>query len=175
MAVKIRMKKLGKAHQPFFRICAIDSRSPRDGRVIEELGHYDPMIRDTDARAILKSERIDYWLSVGAQPSDKVKVLIKKYGTEGTHLEQQKEALDRLGQKQRFTPMAVPKPAETPKDEEPAAAEPAADETPAEEPAAKSDETTAAETPTEEASAEDKSAESAEQPAEESKEKESSE
>ena len=96
MAVRIRMKKLGRKHRPFFRICAMDARTPRDGRVIEELGIYDPMVRETDARAILKAERIDYWLSVGAQPSDKVKVLIQKYGTAGTHRQQQEAALERL-------------------------------------------------------------------------------
>ena len=85
MAVRIRMKKMGRRHRPFFRICAMDGRSPRDGRVIEELGHYDPMVGNVDARAVLKAERIDYWLSVGAQPSDKVSVLIKKYGSNGTH------------------------------------------------------------------------------------------
>ncbi len=132
MAVKIRMKKMGKLHRQFFRICAIDSRAPRNGRVIEELGHYDPMVPDTDARAILKGERIDYWLGVGAQPSDKVKVLIKKYGTNGTHAEQQKVALERSSQKQRFTPMIVPKPVVKPKAEEKPADAPAADEPAAE-------------------------------------------
>ena len=84
MAVRIRMKKLGRKHRPFFRICAIDSRAPRDGKVIEELGHYDPLVKDTDARAILNGERIAYWLSVGALPSENVQVLIKKYG-QGRH------------------------------------------------------------------------------------------
>ena len=67
MAVRIRMKKMGRTHRPFFRICAMDQRSPRDGRVIEELGHYDPMCPETDARVTLKNDRIDYWLSVGAR------------------------------------------------------------------------------------------------------------
>ena len=87
---------MGRKHRPFFRICAVDSRNPRDGRVLEELGTYDPMVRDTDARALLKPERIAYWLGVGAQPSDKVRVLIKKYGASGTHVEQQKAARERL-------------------------------------------------------------------------------
>ena len=78
MAVRIRMKKLGRKHRPFFRICAMDSRKPRDGRAIEELGHYDPMVRDKSQRVTLNMERIDYWMSVGATPSDKVAVLIKK-------------------------------------------------------------------------------------------------
>jgi small subunit ribosomal protein S16 len=95
------MRKQGRRHRPFFRLCAVDARSPRDGRVLEELGTYDPMVPETDARAVLNGERIKYWLSVGAQPSDKVKVLIKKYGAEGTHLEQHKAALDRLAQRRR--------------------------------------------------------------------------
>lgn len=116
MAVRIRMKKLGRKKRPFFRICAVDSRCPRDGRVLEELGTYDPVLPETDARAILNGERIDYWLSVGAQPSVNVKVLIKKYGTEGTHLEQQKAALERL--KPQSRPVAISQPAAPAQDEE---------------------------------------------------------
>lgn len=107
MAVRIRMKRMGRTHRPFYRICATDSRSPRDGRVIEELGFYDPMVKETDARAILNGERVEYWLGVGAQPSDKVKVLIKKYGPKGTHIEAQKAALQRLAVKPAAPP-AVP-------------------------------------------------------------------
>ena len=72
MAVRIRMKKMGRTHRPFYRICATDQHAPRDGRVLEELGTYDTSVADTDARAILKTDRIDYWLSVGAQPSEKI-------------------------------------------------------------------------------------------------------
>jgi small subunit ribosomal protein S16 len=119
------MKKMGRKHRPFFRICAMEIRVPRDGRVLEELGTYDPMVPETDARAILNSERIKYWLSVGAQPSDKVSVLIKKYGAEGTHVEAQRLALARLAQgrplpraaAEAATPAAAPAeaaPAETP-------------------------------------------------------------
>ena len=78
--VRIRMKSFGRRHRPFFRICAMDSRSPRDGRSIEELGHYDPMVRDKGARTVLNVNRIRYWLSVGAQPSEKVQVLLNKHG-----------------------------------------------------------------------------------------------
>jgi small subunit ribosomal protein S16 len=119
VTVRIRMKKLGRKHRPFFRICAMDIRTPRDGRVLEELGTYDPMIPETDARALLKSDRIRHWLSMGAQPSDKVKVLIKKYGPEGTHAEEQRLALARLAQSRRR--VAPPQPAAAP------AAEPAAE------------------------------------------------
>jgi small subunit ribosomal protein S16 len=95
------MKKMGRLHRPFFRVCVMDARTPRDGRVLEEVGHYDPLVSETDARAVLNGERINYWLGVGAQPSDKVAVLIKKYGTNGTHLEAQKAALDRLATRRR--------------------------------------------------------------------------
>ncbi len=97
MAVRIRLKKMGRKHRPFFRVCAMDARAPRDGRVIEELGTYDPIVPETDARAILNADRIDYWMSVGAQPTPKVGVLIRKYGKDGTHLDAQKAAIERLG------------------------------------------------------------------------------
>jgi small subunit ribosomal protein S16 len=90
------MKKMGRAHRAFFRICATDKRAPRDGRVLEELGTYDPSVPETDARAVFNQERVAHWLSVGALPSEKVAVLIKKYGPTGTHLEQQKSAIDKL-------------------------------------------------------------------------------
>src|SRR5687768_9068453 len=90
------MKKMGRAHRAFFRICATDKRAPRDGRILEELGTYDPSVPETDARATFNQERVAHWLSVGALPSEKVAVLIKKYGPNGTHLEQQKSALDKL-------------------------------------------------------------------------------
>ena len=79
MAVRIRMKKMGRKHRSYFRIVAIDSRQPRDGRVIEELGSYDPMIKETDNRVQLRPERIKHWLSVGAKPSEKVAILFRKY------------------------------------------------------------------------------------------------
>jgi len=72
------MKAMGRRHRPFFRICAIDSRKPRDGRPIEELGHYDPMSRNAETQTVLDISRIRYWLSVGAQPSHKVQVLLNK-------------------------------------------------------------------------------------------------
>ncbi len=90
----------------------MDARSPRDGKAIEELGYYDPMVRDVNARAVLNGERIDYWLGVGAEPSEKVRVLIKKYGSQGTHLEQQQAALEQLKANKPTAPppMVVPRP-----------------------------------------------------------------
>lgn len=80
--VRIRMKSMGRRHRPFYRICAMDARAPRDGRSIEELGHHDPMVRDVAARTVLNVNRIRYWLSVGAQPSEKVQALLKRYGVQ---------------------------------------------------------------------------------------------
>ncbi len=147
MAVRIRLKRLGRRHRPFFRICAMDARTPRDGRVIEELGYYDPMVKEVDARAVLKGDRIDYWLSVGAQPTPKVKVLIKKYGSQGTHLERQKEAFERL----KIKPQAPP----------PVAVKAEAEETPeaeAEAAPSETEESPAAEAPAAEAPAADEGA-----------------
>jgi len=73
------MKKLGRKHRPYYRIVAIDGHQPRDGRIIEELGSYDPMIKNTDDRVRLRAARVKYWMSVGAQPSENVAVLLKKY------------------------------------------------------------------------------------------------
>ena len=116
MAVRIRLKRMGRAHRPFYRVCAMDRHTPRDGRVLEELGTYDTSIANTDARAVLKKDRIDYWLSVGAQPSDRCAVLIKKYGTDGTHAESQQQALQRLAEPRQVpaagTPASLPKKAE---------------------------------------------------------------
>lgn len=109
----------------------MDARTPRDGKALEELGHYDPMVKDEHARAILKGERIDYWLGVGALPTEKVRVLIKKYGTNGTHLAQQQAALERIktSRPQAPPPMVVPRPKKA--EPEVAAAEAPADAAPA--------------------------------------------
>ena len=123
MAVRIRLKRLGRKHRPFVRICAMDSRTPRDGKVLEELGTYDPMVRETDARALLNGERISYWLGVGAQPTEKVGVLIKKYGKDGTHLEQQQAALQRVQLSKPQAPPPKPIPFKPKKAAPPPAAE----------------------------------------------------
>ena len=80
MAVKLRLQRLGRTHKSFFRLSAMDSRKPRDGRVIEELGWYDPHVKNEEEQTELNRERIEYWLSVGAQPSDTVSDLLKKNG-----------------------------------------------------------------------------------------------
>jgi len=79
MAVKIRLKRMGAKKAPFYRIVVADSRYPRDGRFIEELGYYDP----TKEPSVLKidDEKAKSWIGKGAQPTDTVKVLLKKNGT----------------------------------------------------------------------------------------------
>ena len=133
MAVRIRMKKMGRHKRAFYRLCAIDSRSPRDGKVIEELGHYDPSVKDTDCRAILNGERIAYWLSVGAQPSESCHVLIKKYGLNGSHLEKQKSGLERIKTTRPTAPAPyIPPPKPVVEEAAPVAEGEAAAEAPAE-------------------------------------------
>ena len=173
MAVRIRLKRMGRTHRPFYRISAMDSRSPRNGKDIERLGYYDPMVSEKDARVKLNNERIAYWLSVGAKPTEKVKVLIDKYGPEGTHLEAQAEAFARL---QANKPMAPP-PEALPSFDEPepeAVTEETAESTeaPAEEAVTEEAVTEeavteeATEAPAEEAAAEEAPTEEAEAPAE---------
>ncbi|MGR3174468.1 MAG: 30S ribosomal protein S16 [Candidatus Scalindua sp.] len=76
--VRIRLKRMGRRNRAFFRICAFDAREERDGRSIEQLGTYDPMEKDESKKVVLKRERIEYWLSVGAQPTETVASILKK-------------------------------------------------------------------------------------------------
>jgi small subunit ribosomal protein S16 len=80
MAVKLRLKRFGRTHRAFFRLNAIEGRSPRDGRVLEELGYYDPNSKDPQEQVKLNAERIKHWLSQGAVPSNTVRSLLKKNG-----------------------------------------------------------------------------------------------
>lgn len=81
--VVLRLKRMGRCHRPFYRLNAMDKRSPRDGRVIEALGWFDPLAAD-DAQLKFKLDRVDYWLSVGAQPSQTVVSLLKRLGCDPT-------------------------------------------------------------------------------------------
>ena len=83
MSVRIRLKRVGRRHRPSFRLAAVDSRRSRDGKVIEELGSYNPVDPREDRQVALKRERIEYWLSVGALPSDTVRRLLDKHGIGG--------------------------------------------------------------------------------------------
>ncbi|MFZ9023199.1 MAG: 30S ribosomal protein S16 [Anaerohalosphaeraceae bacterium] len=78
MAVKIRMTRMGRRHRPFFRINAVEGRNPRDGRILEKLGHYDPLEKDATKQYVLNKERIEYWVGQGADASDTCAQVFKK-------------------------------------------------------------------------------------------------
>ena len=78
MAVKIRLKRMGKKRHPIYRIVVADSRAPRDGRFIEEIGYYNPMTEPADIK--IDEEKAKKWLGNGAQPTNTVKTLFKKTG-----------------------------------------------------------------------------------------------
>ncbi|WFD08970.1 30S ribosomal protein S16 [Tepidibacter hydrothermalis] len=78
MAVKIRLKRMGANKKPFYRIVVADSRSPRDGKFIEEIGYYNPVSQPKQIK--INDERASKWLNDGAQPTDTVKSLFKKNG-----------------------------------------------------------------------------------------------
>ena len=82
MAVKLRLKRMGRSHVAFYRLNAVDSRSPRDGRVIEQLGHYDPTNKEQGKQFTANLERCKYWMDNGAIPSQTVSSLLKKNGLE---------------------------------------------------------------------------------------------
>lgn len=78
MAVKIRLRRMGAKKSPFYRIVVADSRFPRNGRFIEEIGYYNPMIDPVDVK--IDAEKAKKWISNGAQPTDTVRALLKKNG-----------------------------------------------------------------------------------------------
>tara|TARA_Y100000815_G_scaffold150560_1_gene136421 strand:- start:5210 stop:5719 length:510 start_codon:yes stop_codon:yes gene_type:complete len=146
VAVKIRLKRLGKIRAPYYRIVVADSRTKRDGRVIEEIGKYHPT--EEPSFIEIDSERAQYWLSVGAQPTEQVAALLKLSGDWGI-FKGEKGAKSTIKTKEAPVAFVVDekkKPVLKPKAEkkaeakaeaaaEEAAAEAPADETPAEAPA----------------------------------------
>lgn len=80
MSVKLRLSRTGRRNRPFFRINAIESRTPRDGRILEKIGHYDPIEKDPAKQLVLNKERIQYWLDKGAIPSDTVSQILLRQG-----------------------------------------------------------------------------------------------
>ena len=78
MAVKIRLRRMGQKKAPFYRIVVADSRSPRDGRFIEEIGTYNPMLEPSEFK--VDAEKVREWMKNGAQPTETVKTLLKKEG-----------------------------------------------------------------------------------------------
>ena len=133
--VKIRLRRFGKRNTPIYRVVVADKRSPRDGRIIEEIGTYDPLLKNNNFT--LKLDRVDYWLGVGAQPSDTVASFIKKARKGPVEAAAEEPVVE--ADEAPAAPEPVPEPevavAEEPAAEEPAAEEPAAEEPAAEEPA----------------------------------------
>jgi len=156
MALKIRLSRGGAKKRPYYRVVVADSRKARDGRFIERIGSYNPMVpKDHPDRFKLDEDRAKHWMSVGATPSDRVAHLMNKLGLADKPVvhEQTKQHLPR------------PKTLERMKErEEKAAEEAAAEEAPAEEAAAEeapAEEAAAEEAPAEEAAAEEAPAEEA--------------
>ncbi len=88
MAVKLRMTRIGRRHRPFFRINAVESHTPRDGKILEKLGHYDPIEKDPAKQIVLDRERTEYWLDKGAIPSDTVSQILLRKGIKHKYAEQ---------------------------------------------------------------------------------------
>jgi small subunit ribosomal protein S16 len=171
MSLRIRLARGGAKKRPYYRIVIADSRMPRDGRFIERVGSYNPMLpKDHSDRIVLQEERIKHWLSVGAQPSDRVARFLGAANIASAPAvpEQTKKNQPKAKAQERLRE-AEEKAAEAAAAAEEAAAAPAAEEAPAEEPAAEeaapAEEAAADEAPAEEAPAEEAAAEEA--PAEE--------
>jgi small subunit ribosomal protein S16 len=77
--VRIRLKRMGRKNRPFYRIAVFDARTKRDGRTIEILGHYDPLMPSEEPPVQLKADRVKYWLGQGAQPTETVASLFRKH------------------------------------------------------------------------------------------------
>ena len=127
MAVKIRLKRMGKIRAPYYRIVVADSRTKRDGRVIEEIGKYHP----TEEPSVIEvdSARAQYWLSVGAQPTEQVTALLKLTGDWGTFKGEKgaKSTVRYAEPKEAFQFDAAKKPVLKPKAEKKAEEAPAAE------------------------------------------------
>ena len=123
--VKIRLRRFGKKNTPVYRVVVADKRSPRDGSIIEEIGTYDPLLKRNNFT--LKLDRVDYWLGVGAQPSDTVASFIRKARKGPVEEVDEEPVVEAVEAPAAPEPVPEPEVAVT---EEPAAEEPAAEETP---------------------------------------------
>lgn len=185
MAIALRLSRGGAKKRPYYRIVAADSRSPRDGKYLEQIGTYNPLLaKDDDNRVKLNEDRARYWLGVGAQPSDRVLRFLDAAGImeraprnnpqKAEPGEKAKERAEEKAEKAKDAEEAAKAAEEEAKAEEAATEEAAAEEAPAEEAAAEeapAEEAAAEEAPAEEAPAEEAAAEEA--PAEEAAEEKS--
>ena len=133
MAMKIRLARGGSKKRPFYRIVAADSRMPRDGRFIEKLGTYNPLLpKDSEERVKMDMERVKYWLSQGAQPTDRIARFLEAAG----EMEKTERSNPKKGTPGKAAVERAEAKAEKAKAAEEAAAAPAEEEAPAEEAAA---------------------------------------
>jgi len=175
MAVKIRMMRIGRRHRPFFRINAVEGRNPQCGRIIEKLGHYDPVEKDESKQIVLNMERVKVWLEKGAEPTESVSDILRRHGVEdkqGVERRKRREKAKSIARAQgklfnkadKAAAQKAEEAAAAAAEEEAKAAEEAAKAAEAaakakEEEAAKAAEAAAADAPAEEAPAEDKASE----------------
>jgi small subunit ribosomal protein S16 len=97
------MMRIGRRHRPFFRINAIESRNQQKGRVLEKLGHYDPIEKDKDKQVVLNLERVKHWLDVGAVPTDAVSQILLRCGVKTKHGEEKSKRRERAKVRARAT------------------------------------------------------------------------
>lgn len=176
MAIALRLSRGGAKKRPYYRIVAADSRSPRDGKYLEQIGTYNPLLaKDDEKRVTLNEDRARYWLGVGAQPSDRVLRFLDAAGikerparnnpNKGKPGEKAVERAQEKAEKLKEAEEAAKAAEEEAKNEEAATEEAAAEEAPAEEAAAEeapAEEAAAEEAPAEDAPAEDSGEEKAE-------------
>ena len=164
MALKIRLSRGGSKKRPFYRIVVAEASAPRDGRYVERVGHYNPMVaKDNDQRLVVNGDRVKHWLGLGAQPTERVQKLLSSVSlTDPVKLrEQPKKSAPGKKRAEREAEAAEAAEAAT---EEAATEEAAAEESPAEEAAAEespAEEAAAEESPAQEAAAEESPAEEA--------------
>ena len=102
MAIKIRLARGGSKKRPYYHVVAADERSPRDGRFIEKLGHWNPMLpKDSEERVTFDEERVKYWLGTGAQPTDRVLRFLAEAGIVERKAKPGKKAEERAAEKKQ--------------------------------------------------------------------------
>jgi small subunit ribosomal protein S16 len=164
MALKIRLSRGGSKKRPFYRIVVAEAAAPRDGRYVERIGHYNPMLaKDNDQRLVIDGERVKHWIGLGAKPTERVQKLLSTLSlTAPVEMrDQPKKSAPGKKRAEREAEEAAAAEAAAAEAAEAAAAEAPAEEAPAEAPAeeAPAEEATAEETPAEEAPAEEVAAE----------------
>src|SRR6056300_863463 len=160
--VAIRLSRGGTKKRPFYHISVSDRRNKRDGSFIEKIGFYNPIAKDGEEKIKVNLERYEYWLSVGAQPSDTVEMLVKRSGMSAEEIEKienKKKEQQRIKKEKEILAAQEKAPAEEAPAEEAPAEEAPTEEAPAEE--APAEEAPAEEAPAEEAPAEEAPAEEA--------------